>query len=72
MSSPCPCRGCTKAYEAGVNDERELWLLVAKDRVTDLRSCHKPDDCAVRAESIEVLMDDVEYWRERGLDGWIR
>lgn len=44
--------------------ERDLWERVATERIRDLMSCHKPDDCHARADSIEVLLDDVAYYRE--------
>ena len=44
--------------------ERDLWERVAAERIMDLMSCHKPDDCHARADSIEVLLDDVAYYRE--------
>ena len=44
--------------------ERDLWERVAAERIRDLMSCHKPDDCHARADSIEVLLDDVAYYRE--------
>ena len=44
--------------------ERDLWERVAAERIMDLMSCHKPDDCHARADSIEVLLADVEYFRE--------
>lgn len=44
--------------------ERDLWERVAAERIADLKACHKPDDCHARADSIEVLLADVEYFRD--------
>ena len=44
--------------------ERDLWERVAAERIADLKACNKPDDCHARADSIEVLLDDVAYYRE--------
>jgi hypothetical protein len=42
MAQPCPCRGCTAAYKAGRDDQREEWQDVltstnrdAADRMLD-------------------------------------
>jgi len=58
-SESCICERLLAAEER----ERFLWERIARERIEDLMSCHKHDDCHARADSIEVLLDDVKYSR---------
>lgn len=50
-----------EGYEQGQRDERERWTRIVTDRLADLRSCRKPDDCRIRALGVQVVLDDAEY-----------
>lgn len=56
-------------YNSGLNrgrvegrDEREREILAQlADRVSDLESCGKNDDCAAMARIVQVCIDDITY-----------
>jgi hypothetical protein len=53
-----------KAYEVGVgigaSQERERIIALLEARRYDLASCLKDDDCAVRADAIDVCISDIK------------
>jgi len=48
-------------YEQGQRDEREKWSVLIKDRIRDLQSCTKHDDCMGKADILLVILDDYDY-----------
>ncbi len=49
------------AYRQGQRDEREKWSVLIKDRILDLQSCAKHDDCMGKADILLVILDDYDY-----------
>jgi hypothetical protein len=47
-------------YVAGREDERERVIALLEARRYDLASCLKDDDCAVRADAIDVCISDIK------------
>jgi hypothetical protein len=47
-------------YVTGREDERERVIALLEARRYDLASCLKDDDCAVRADAIEVCISDIK------------
>lgn len=43
----------------GRNQERERIVAILKARHEDLFSCHKDDDCGIRADAIDVVISDI-------------
>lgn len=52
-------------YYAGMTEgriqERERIVSLLKARRDDLLGCHKNDDCHVRADAIDVVIDDILF-----------
>lgn len=50
-------------YYAGMTEgriqERERIVAILKARREDLFSCHKDDDCGIRADAIDVVISDI-------------
>ena len=50
-------------YYAGMTEgriqERERWVRVARERIIDLESCAKDDDCAVIARGAWLVLVDA-------------
>lgn len=46
-------------YIAGRQDERERIIALLEARQYDLASCLKDDDCAVRADAVDVCISDI-------------
>lgn len=53
----CRCAGCTKSRKA----ERERILNIINERLRDLESCTKLDDCQHRADGIRLALSDIEW-----------
>lgn len=49
---------CTH-YWQGVSDERETVLGIISERITDLRTCGKADDCESQAHGVELALADL-------------
>ena len=47
-------------YVTGREDERERVIALLEARRYDLASCLKDDDCAVRADAIDVCISDIK------------
>jgi hypothetical protein len=47
-------------YVTGRQDERERIIALLEARRYDLASCLKDDDCAVRADAIDVCISDIK------------
>jgi len=47
-------------YRQGVYEERERIIALLEARRYDLASCLKDDDCAVRADAIDVCISDIK------------
>jgi hypothetical protein len=47
-------------YVTGREDERERVIALLEARRYDLASCLKDDDCAVRADAVEVCISDIK------------
>ena len=50
-----------QAVAEGQRDEREKWSVLIKDRIRDLQSCTKHDDCMGNADILLVILDDYDY-----------
>ena len=60
-------KGHAAGVEQGQRDEREKWSVLIKDRIRDLQSCTKRDDCMGKADILLVILDDYDYGvRPRG------
>ena len=57
---------CLTNYQQGQRDEREKWSVLIKDRIRDLQSCTKHDDCMGKADILLVILDDYDYGFARG------
>ena len=59
------CRECKRSwpclYEQGQRDEHAKWSALIKDRIRDLQSCTKHDDCMGKADILLVILDDYDY-----------
>ena len=42
-------------------DEREKVVAVAQSRADDLHSCHRDDDCELKAQGIDLAISDIMY-----------
>jgi hypothetical protein len=51
---------CREHYVTGREDERERVIALLEARRYDLASCLKDDDCAVRADAIDVCISDIK------------
>lgn len=40
-------------------DQDSKWLDILRDRRTDLESCGKPDNCAIKAQGVQLALDDA-------------
>jgi hypothetical protein len=49
-----------QGFQGGVEAERERVIALLEARRYDLASCLKDDDCAVRADAIEVCISDIK------------
>ena len=49
-----------QAFVAGVEAERARIIALLEARRYDLASCLKDDDCAVRADAIDVCISDIK------------
>jgi hypothetical protein len=49
-----------QGFQGGVEAERERIIALLEARRYDLASCLKDDDCAVRAEAVEVCISDIK------------
>ena len=61
---PEPCSGCVslrRAFSQGQRDEHAKWSALIKDRIRDLQSCTKHDDCMSQADILLVTLDDYDY-----------
>jgi hypothetical protein len=47
-------------YVTGRQDERERIIALLEARRYDLSSCLKDDDCAIRADAIDVCISDIK------------
>jgi hypothetical protein len=47
-------------YVTGRTDERERIIALLEARRYELASCLKDDDCAVRADAIDVCISDIK------------
>jgi hypothetical protein len=54
------CDICTDILYDGKKQERERVIALLEARRYDLASCLKDDDCAVRADAIEVCISDIK------------
>ena len=62
MAQPCPCRGCTAAYKAGRDDQREEWqdVLTSTNRDAADRMLDKVRDAvrhAIESDPIDFALD---------------
>lgn len=52
-------------YYAGMTEgrikERERIIKLLEKRRDDLLECHKNDDCRVRADAVDVVIDDILF-----------
>lgn len=48
-------------WQAGRRFERERIIGLLEKRRDDLLGCHKNDDCHVRADAIDVVIDDILF-----------
>jgi hypothetical protein len=58
--------GKRKGYEQGQLDEMTKWKRLITDRISDLQSCGKPDDCMGKADILLVILDDYNYLQREG------
>jgi hypothetical protein len=49
-----------QGFQGGVEAERARIIALLEARRYDLASCLKDDDCAVRADAIEVCISDIK------------
>jgi hypothetical protein len=49
-----------QGFQGGVEAERERIIALLEARRYDLASCLKDDDCAVRADAIDVCISDIK------------
>jgi hypothetical protein len=49
-----------QGFQGGVEAERARIIALLESRQNDLMSCLKDDDCAVRADAIEVCISDIK------------
>ena len=49
-----------QGFQGGVEAERERVIALLEARRYDLASCLKDDDCAVRADAIDVCISDIK------------
>lgn len=58
----CDC-GVSRDYYAGMiegrKQERERWVRVARERIIDLDSCAKDDDCATLVRGVLLVVGDA-------------
>ena len=61
-------RGVKAGYAAVKEAERDMLAkcidaveAAARDRIHDLRTCNKDDDCYVKAEGVALMLDDALY-----------
>ena len=54
----------TQGIGIGVEDERERVIALLEASRYDLASCLKDDDCAVRADAIDVCISDIKGEKE--------
>ena len=40
---------------------------IVRERLADLRSCDKDDDCQTKADGVELALSDVEYERKQAV-----
>ena len=59
---PCTCEFIAKVR----NDESSRWIAAITDRIEDLRSCHKNDDCDAHAYGAALALDDGINATKRG------
>lgn len=57
---PCICDRL-RACEQRVLDEAEK---IIEDRIHDLATCNKHDDCITRSKGAETALSDIQHWRE--------
>ena len=55
--------------ELGRSAERERILGILKNRIVDLESCQKMDNCQNLADGIKLALSDIE-WQEERSKGW--
>jgi len=56
-----------EAYEEGIRDERERWRTVLMDRINDLDTCTKDDNCHLIAQGVDLALGDG-LWDESADD----
>ena len=49
-----------QGFQGGIEAERARIVALLEARRYDLASCLKDDDCAVRADAIEVCISDIK------------
>jgi hypothetical protein len=49
-----------QGFQGGIEAERRRIIALLESRQNDLMSCHKDDDCSVRAEAIDVCISDIK------------
>jgi len=49
-----------QGFQGGVEAERKRIIALLEARRYDLASCLKDDDCAVRADAIDVCISDIK------------
>lgn len=49
-----------QGFQGGVEAERERIIALLEARRYDLASCLKDDDCAVRADAVDVCISDIK------------
>lgn len=54
-------KGHAAGVEQGQRDEHAKWSVLIKDRIRDLQSCTKHDDCMGKADILLVILDDYDY-----------
>lgn len=52
----------TKVKKDAVIVERSFWINTLENRIDELNSCHKDDDCHTLASGIELALEDALYF----------
>lgn len=48
-----------RGYRQGQDDQNFFWYRIVRERLSDLESCGKNDDCRIKAEGVQLVIDDA-------------